>query len=293
MSTTPSTESTTSADVVPLSQVKEAFFKQVVALALTKGCTPYGGHPRDTVRGDEFNDIDIACSSEKTMHGLINLLRSLFTLSDLSGVGSEYASKSYLVSSKQFSGVEIKIDLTVKKLGDNLDFDVNALCLDSDRSMRIFALEEDVPLSILELCAKINRKEFSIVPSAIKQIPQKPSDMATKAGRTVLLNQIKLRQRVCKMLTRGWTCLNTQEAFGTTLLFTSHGSDKCSDKCSDVSDIKCPMEGCELKTVSGDYMFLTACCQTSIHFECIHSHVEKVYEMHEVKCPECGLNKFW
>jgi len=98
-------------------------------------------------------------------------------------------------------------------------------------------------------------------------------------------NQIKLRQRVCKMLKRGWTCLNSEEAFHDTFLFTSTGKDE--------SENKCPIAGCTLETIPGDYMFFTTCCKTRIHFECIHARTANTLRGCEVKCPSCGMNKFW
>lgn len=178
---------------------RNPFRDEIIKLALKNKGLVYGGVLRDICR--KWFDIDVGFSKVECFDDFVEELHHHFNvelIGETQAEHSHYAHKSFRLSPDTCPEVIIMIDVNYCVCGEliELDFDVNGLVQNCPHILTFRCGECDPrqsDLNLFTLLEQINRQEFNIVAN-IKKLDKK--------------QLLLLANRVCKMLNRGWTCLN-------------------------------------------------------------------------------------
>lgn len=174
--------------------------------------------------------------------------------------------------------IEFCVDISDKSVvGSNLDFDVNGVYMTNDRT---YNLVDSMPSdSLCKIIDQINKKRFSVLKTYVK-----PNNSRFQFGISEnskkLVEFIKIMERVCKMLNRGWKLngQNLEEIFDPCLI-----KEMCNE-----NDKHCTICGDDFKK----YELELYCCKKIMCFVCAIAHVKSRFNNSEIPCPYCRGDPF-
>jgi len=261
-------------------EVKAAFLQIIDRAISTYHGTRGGGSVRDQILGVEPKDWDVFFNIGYS-GDFSNFERWLIetfpkTKRDTSKSSFE-GSMSYIVDFG-IGGLTLKLDLIRKDMRQlKFDFDVNSLKISGDgNSIGIFENKQNVPKDIFKMMEQIRRKEFNILENSCTAFGDKPISFLD------FKDCVKLQMRVCKMIERGWTCLNLDILQECVFTLVQTVSD----------DISCAKQNCT-EVLEGKYVYKSKCCGAIYHFDCILKMVNNNPLQNVACCFKCNKNTPW
>lgn len=256
----------------------------IIELIFEEGHILFGGAVRDYQLAKKKiypADFDIGVDNVNTAtQKLLSALKFCFDIEidEMIVRGVSLHSKIHL-KYKFANSIDFYIDISNKNVvGSNIDFDVNGVYMTNNRT---YHLIESLPInSFSTIINQIDRKRFKVL-KTYKKPQMSRIQNGIEENSKKLIEFIKIKNRVCKMLNRGWKLDNQKiENIFEPCLITLLNVDENEQKCTICNDL------------FNKYEMKLACCGNIICFVCALGHIKARFGNTEIPCPYCRGDPF-
>ena len=260
--------------------IKSKIIDDIFKLLFSQQYCIFGGAIRDYILSGKKSyptDFDISVNDvEIATTNIINRLNCCFNINKEEFMTRNNKHVKLYLDYKYSTRISIIIDISHKNIvGSNLDFDVNGIYMPDQSTYKL--VKQINTISIIDIINKINTKKFRIIKNFDRpKCPRKCIGIEESSKK--LLEYVKIMDRTCKMLCRGWSLdeQKVEEVFDPCLIKKVNQNMIC-DICSG-----------EFRK----YELELDCCKKVICFKCGIDHIKARYHNSEINCPFCRGDLF-
>ena len=179
---------------------KIELIEKVTEIIFRNNMIIFGGMVKSLLASEMPNDIDIAYTDSIHLMTFLVEIKNLYKTEQQPSTYDHHNTKSFSIVI-HVDNVKLKLDLiNSKDIGKDIDFDVNGLIMDKKGSVSLANRLSDL-LNLFDVIKNIQAKQFNI----LKHIKNPETD------NLYLVDFVKMQLRVSKMLSNGWSCVNSYQ----------------------------------------------------------------------------------